>query len=981
MPYVAHADLEPSSLASLISISQSGPPAIGSDSEGEEPAVELPLRAAACSSSPAPYRPEAHGTVDESDEEGQHVPVWHASQVAREEQAVSVPARIAIEAKPESPREEPLEEFFGSPRERMLAELKCLREEEARVRVAYDAEVARAADLRAALEGCENSASALEELKGELAIATEELAEITLNESRHAMRLEDDAAFCRRQIENLQVKTEALKHQAKEDEEECRRLHSGGPVNDSEVEEALRRADREASELRQDVERREKAIAQLNSDLANTLEYMIRTNIRAAGGPSCFLTSEDFLPSEVRAHLGLGRYGEDILKRACRRFENEMSRLKSTQDEEAPGLAWTQDRARHDTDSAESPRGAPGPESQEVIPAPLVAAEVEDVDSLELWMDLGGDGYPAERSHEVAFASRPAETQIVRSVNLEEEGKLLREGLASELQRLTDVMAMASKPQSTAHGPYWELLVAVARDDVEAVKNCLQKKEITIGDSSCSSREHTSGSFGWTAWHLAAVHGHCGLLACMKEDMVERGTHHRAALGAPTAGLGLPPFAVACLAGHLDAARSLLQGMAPVHTRDARGNTPLLWAEMAGFEKEIVPLLLAAKADPEVMNSSGLRASVKMLCAPVVLPVTSSSAMSPLGEASPLPIFRPEPDATKPYHLIKASALDAQSDPSFLTYTLGMLKAPVRDSLGFGKKPAARKQAQLSHDEEATGFWSDFVTNFTHGGLSAALAAEGAHADPANWVRSRQAFVLTCERVLLFNARSWSLEQVIALSELAEVSFSSHCSTVLILRMHRNPDIVLDLSSSSRGRLIEELQLATNAVNSKWGGDDFGGGLRVLQECEPISELFDENRRKVGVLAWVEASVFLLLPYVPTSMLFANGDCFFFGQLDLHQQVHGAEWAWRTYFFVLKNGRGDMRKLLWCRRPTDELCAGSVLIRDITAVQPLDTPSGEVCLIVDYNSGKRAELLTLRATSVQSREDWIVSIRTMQIGA
>ncbi|CAE7857782.1 unnamed protein product, partial [Symbiodinium microadriaticum] len=270
------------------------------------------------------------------------------------------------------------------------------------------------------------------------------------------------------------------------------------------------------------------------------------------------------------------------------------------------------------------------------------------------------------------------------------------------------------------------------------------------------------------------------------------------------------------------------------------------------------------------------------------------------------------------------------------------------------KNARAKKQAQLSAEEEATGVWSACVTNYTHAGLGALVErVVGVYADPANWMRSRQALVLTCERVLLFNASSWSLEQVLALSELSELVASSYCSTVLVLRMYRVADLVtpgywtsretptrIDVASSARGRLIDELQLATTAVNERWGGSDFSGGLRVRQECEPITELFDQNRRKVGVLAWMEANVFLLMPHVETAVLLA-GETFFFGQLDVRQQFRGSDWNWRSYYFALKSGPVALRKLVWCKRPTDELCAGVVPVRDITAVQALDTPSGE----------------------------------------
>ncbi|CAE8696709.1 unnamed protein product, partial [Polarella glacialis] len=780
------------------------------------------------------------------------------------------------------------------------------------------------------------------------------------------------------------------------------------------IEEALRAADREASELQVDVQRREKAIDSLNLDLQHALEYMIQTNINAAGGPTPYLTSEDFLPSSVRDHLGLGKYGADYLARLLRKFELEM----------ASGAC--QEPSKHSLGDAfrNSSNAAPGPLPPDPTPLsphgatnnlPLVAADWEGD-----WEEDGADpdvwNSPMETDQSTRLP-RPASFGSdlgPPSHSLEEEGRLLHEGLAAELQQLTD--SLASGPGSAgAKQPLWEVMMAAARGDELAVKAWLPKlgaKGLSRGMG--GGDEADFEKLGWTAWHVAAVHGRCGVLECLKEDMVQRATHHRLALGQPTSGTGLPPLGIACLAGEVRSARSLLLGMAPIHARDARGNTPLLWAQMGGRARELVPLLLAAKADPEASNDSGQRADVEMLqqaAASARHPGSSwrpsaceadavaSSAASLLtggslidGGTGARPKSRsrdprnaepggPWADHTiEPYHLIRAGGVEPDMNKSFLVSTLRMLKAPVRDSLAFAKNSQAMTQAQLSAEEKALGVWSEWVTNYTHAGLSAAVDAEQAAGDPANQLKSRQAFVLTSERVLLFNAKTSSLVQVIALSEIAEIAFSSYCATVLVLRLHRHADIVIDVAASSRPRLLDELQLAVNHVNSRWGGADFGGGLQLVQECEPIAELLDASRQKAGMLAWVEVNLFLLLPWQPNSLLLAGGDCFCFGLLDLHQQGRDKHSIWKPYFFILKSSPGEGRKLFWCRHPSDEVCAGLAHVRDITAVQPLNTPSGEVCLIVDYKSGDRAELLTLRANSVQNREDWIVSIRTMQTG-
>jgi len=206
-----------------------------------------------------------------------------------------------------------------------------------------------------------------------------------------------------------------------------------------------------------------------------------------------------------------------------------------------------------------------------------------------------------------------------------------------------------------------------------------------------------------------------------------------------------------------------------------------------------------------------------------------------------------------------------------------------------------------------------------------------------------------------------------------------------VLHMHRLPDLVLDAAPSVRQRLLDELQLAVGTVAAMWGGEDFGESLRIHQEASPVLQLLDEERSCAGTLAFIDANLFLLVPFAPRSLFLAGGDTFFFGLLDAHQiasQVGargiGSYWRWQTYFFMLKSGTGEARRLLWCRHPGDERCSGELQVSRIRTVQPLDTPQGEPCLIIDAAaSTAEGTVLTLRAASLQSREDWIVSIRTM----
>mmetsp|Transcript_27825 Transcript_27825/g.59252 ORF Transcript_27825/g.59252 Transcript_27825/m.59252 type:complete len:106 (-) Transcript_27825:28-345(-) len=92
------------------------------------------------------------------------------------------------------------------------------------------------------------------------------------------------------------------------------------------------------------------------------------------------------------------------------------------------------------------------------------------------------------------------------------------------------------------------------------------------------------------------------------------------------------------------------------------------------------------------------------------------------------------------------------------------------------------------------------------------------------------------------------------------------------------------------------------------------------------------------------------------------------------------EWRWQTYFFILKSGVGEARRLIWCLHPNDEFGVGEVPLTRLHSVQALDTPEGEACLIIDAEAADEVVALTLRAPHAQLREDWIVSLRTMIAG-
>mmetsp|Transcript_21918 Transcript_21918/g.58046 ORF Transcript_21918/g.58046 Transcript_21918/m.58046 type:complete len:134 (+) Transcript_21918:1044-1445(+) len=99
---------------------------------------------------------------------------------------------------------------------------------------------------------------------------------------------------------------------------------------------------------------------------------------------------------------------------------------------------------------------------------------------------------------------------------------------------------------------------------------------------------------GWTPWHVAAGFGQPAIIECLKQDMVEN-TGHYVVLSSRTTRMGLPPLGIACLLGRVDVVQSLLLGMAPVDSRDFRGNTALMWAIAGRHHEKLVPLLLEAR--------------------------------------------------------------------------------------------------------------------------------------------------------------------------------------------------------------------------------------------------------------------------------------------------------------------------------------------------------------------------------------------------
>ena len=88
--------------------------------------------------------------------------------------------------------------------------------------------------------------------------------------------------------------------------------------------------------LRETAEFQEKKLAALRSDLRAVLDFMMRVNIEAAGGPSEDLTEEEFLPPEVLEDLGLSKPARKLVVDLLRKYARFMAQLADfdTSDEE-----------------------------------------------------------------------------------------------------------------------------------------------------------------------------------------------------------------------------------------------------------------------------------------------------------------------------------------------------------------------------------------------------------------------------------------------------------------------------------------------------------------------------------------------------------------------------------------------------------------------------------------------------------------------
>lgn len=885
-------------------------------------------------------------------------------------------------------------------------------EEEQRLRQDYEDEVRRCSDLRSELDAREaqlqQSIPSLAREREEAQLAIEAMhREI----GEQAMRYEDEMgrASSRQAFDGFAAaaeRLERLERRRAEAEGALRKFALENPTDPEDVAKAMQTADQEAAALEGIARGQDEELDTLEDDLCEVLGLLLSSGLPIAQASSA--GSADSSGAGLSVRLALSEEGRRCLaavEEQRGRQDGQRNARKDSPNKKVLDAALDDATDEVGAPTHASPSGDAGP--------PMVAAGCdEDGGDAAIWEEAAGlgavGGRIAEAMEDIDGEAAPLGGRVAH--DLQEEGDILREELTAELETLADVLAKqplgggdgAAASSDAGEGaaaefeapqPLREVLRAAAGGDARRVKAWLP---CIGGAGGLSVDEEDPAVLGWTTWHVAAAYGQVRVIEILKEDMVERAVHHRAALGRRTR-MGLTPLGVACLTGQVQAAKSLLLGMAPVDSRDARGNTPLLWAAIGGQAGALAALLLNARADPEAANGSGLTPDLSDV---FLAEEKQGPQLQAMAQKHPV-------EVAEPFHVLRAIGDDPPKEQNMFSYALSVLKAPIRDAAGFSSNEKARHLAQLSDMEHESGFWSNWITNYTHAGLASAVEAKISNADPALPHRNSQALVLTCERLLFFNARDWTLCLVVPMSELASVSTTSYSKSMFVLRMRRSQDVVLDVAPTVRKKFFDELFLTARNFYAAWGGEDYGERVELSHESSSLMKLFDEHRRQIGTIAHTEPNVFLLLPYAPRSLLLAGGDTFFFGLLDMHRQEAAARsssgashWRWQTYFFVLKSGGTvDSRRLMWSRHPNDEQHAGSLQVSWIRTVQPLDTPQGEPCLIVDYDPHGRSAasadrgrptgaaalssggaVLTLRAASMERREDWIVSIRTLLVG-
>eukprot|EP00913_Durusdinium_trenchii_P001028 g946.t1 len=497
---------------------------------------------------------------------------------------------------------------------------------------------------------------------------------------------------------------------------------------------------------------------------------------------------------------------------------------------------------------------------------------------------------------------------------------------SEEMQQVAEVLARP-EPKKSA-GPE-ELLRAAAWGELRTLKELLSVP-----------MEATEELCGWTVWHSAAAHGQDKVIRFLQEHATE-------GLDA-LCDCGLPPLGITCLRGHLGTAKCLLEAKCTVSAHDVRGNSALHWAAASHSHQaaeELAELLLDASADPFACNGSGQLPDIPRL---QELALRSSERRDsvprsprPRTDAAPPDAARHGAGGEEEVPRFSYIRLEKKSTSGGFLSSLSFLKPPVRDRAGLMRRAEARRAVHLSPEEEDVGIWSDWVTVFTHAGLSACVApAPAPSSDPTNSACNTQALVLTSERLLFLRAAStgaavrsgWSLAQGMALRQIRQVVIPGRSDGLLLLRVQTS-DEVLSLSAIDR-----------------------------------------------STLAFLSGNLFVLLPRAPSSLLLSGAETIRFGFLELQMlgpaAPHGftqqfpkdataaqASWCWSLLAMAAvllpRQGREAPRAVL-----------GLV----VTQVKSVRGSAGEACVVIQ---SQNQIVATVKARGSREREDWLDALRRL----
>ncbi|CAK9008202.1 unnamed protein product [Durusdinium trenchii] len=799
------------------------------------------------------------------------------------------------------------------------------------------------ADYEQRLERSEALAAELRDLQGskpqdlqvKVVRARDETEKLSKEGNRAAMWVEDRLARAWRLFQSRTPSQRLARDLAKKSHAELEALRrSRGHVEEDVALEVLQSQRRRIDVMKQDATAQDEKLLSLGSDLRSVLDFMVRVNLDARGGPNG--------PLGELPELQNLNFSEEVM--------TKYAVLTSLT------VRWlsTGDQVRYLENS-----GSPSQlrRAAQLATAPSLASAAQQM----------------QRRPQLPLPSHEREA-------FGEERQLLRSRLMTEMQQVAEVLARP-EPKKSA-GPE-ELLRAAAWGELRTLKELLSVP-----------MEATEELCGWTVWHSAAAHGQDKVIRFLQEHATE-------GLDA-LCDCGLPPLGITCLRGHLGTAKCLLEAKCTVSAHDVRGNSALHWAAASHSHQaaeELAELLLDASADPFACNGSGQLPDIPRL---QELALRSSERRDsvprsprPRTDAAPPDAARHGAGGEEEVPRFSYISLEKKSTSGGFLSSLSFLKPPVRDRAGLMRRAEARRAVHLSPEEEDVGIWSDWVTVFTHAGLSACVApAPAPSSDPTNSACNTQALVLTSERLLFLRAAStgaavrsgWSLAQGMALRQIRQVVIPGRSDGLLLLRVQTS-DEVLHFHTGSRETFLEELwqaMLRAGWPNRAVDASDDGSAVKdfFCVDPEPVIPLLDLAMQEAaqGTLAFLSGNLFVLLPRAPSSLLLSGAETIRFGFLELQmrrqpkQAGAGVCWQWQRYFFLAKGGRPHERCLGWCLHPNAEKWTGHILLQSVTQVKSVRGSAGEACVVIQ---SQNQIVATVKARGSREREDWLDALRRL----